>query len=71
MPQITDEATLRAMRRKNNPEGKPVGHYTGRCAYCHSSNLWDDCTAYGCKDCGALFMTGELIPVLIPNENRR
>ena len=45
-------------RQKNNPENEPVGHYTGRCMNCHSRNLWDDATAYGCNDCGALFITG-------------
>lgn len=38
-----------------NPERKPVGAYTGRCNRCESDDLWDDCTAYGCNNCGAVF----------------
>lgn len=40
------------LRRKNNPENKPTGPYTGRCSHCGSTNLWDDNLAYGCRDCG-------------------
>lgn len=47
-------ADLDALRRRNNPQGQPVGHHTGRCAHCGSSNLWDDNLAYGCNDCGAM-----------------
>lgn len=32
------------------------GHYTGRCGYCGSSNLWDDNHAYGCNDCGRFWI---------------
>ena len=46
-----------AMRR-NNPKNEPVGPYTGRCAKCGSKNLWDDETAYGCKDCGEVVCHG-------------
>lgn len=42
------------LRKMNNPEQKPVGDYTGRCARCGSSNLWDDNLAYGCNSCGAI-----------------
>ena len=45
---------LAALRRQNNPNKAPVGHHTGRCAHCGSSNLWDDNLAYGCNSCGAL-----------------
>lgn len=40
---------------KTNPECKPVGPYTGRCKRCQSDDLWDDCSAYGCNNCGAVF----------------
>lgn len=45
---------LARLRKKNNPNNEPVGHYTGRCAHCGSSNLWDDNLAYVCNDCGAM-----------------
>lgn len=45
---------LEILRRLNNPRNEPVGHYTGRCAHCGSSNLWDDNLAYGCNSCGAM-----------------
>lgn len=48
------ESELAALRRRNNPDNKPVGHFTGRCAHCGSKNLWDDNLAYGCGACGAL-----------------
>lgn len=38
-----------------NPQNKPTGAYTGRCARCGSNNLWDDATAYGCNNCGAVY----------------
>ena len=43
---------------QENPEREPTGHFTGRCGQCGSADLWDDCTAYGCNKCGALFVTG-------------
>ena len=58
-----DEAA--ALRPTNNPQGEPVGHFTGRCMRCGSTDLWDDNTAYGCDCCGA-FWTG-IEPRLIPN----
>lgn len=39
-----------------------VGDHTGRCYECGSRNLWDDMTAYGCKDCKWVRFTGELSP---------
>ncbi len=54
LPTRKTEAELVVMRQRNNPTNAPVGHHTGRCAYCGSSNLWDDNLAYGCSDCGAL-----------------
>lgn len=42
-----------ALQAVNNPKRKPVGHYTGRCAKCHSTNLGEDNLVYWCKDCGA------------------
>lgn len=50
----SDQRDLAALRRQKNPNGEPVGHYTGRCAHCGSSNLWDDNLAYGCNSCGAM-----------------
>lgn len=38
-----------------NPDGKPTGPFTGRCKRCGSDDLWDDCTAYGCNNCGAVY----------------
>lgn len=38
-----------------NPNNAPVGPYTGRCARCGSNDLWDDCSAYGCNNCGAVY----------------
>ena len=43
------------MKRVNNPEGKPTGHFTGRCMRCGSNDLWDDNSAYGCNKCGAFW----------------
>jgi len=53
-----DEAGRQRLRQIENPDNKPTGHFTGRCEQCGSTDLWDDCTAYGCNRCGALFMTG-------------
>lgn len=44
------EVNKRRQRLKNNPKEEGVGAYTGRCEHCHSSDLWDDETWYGCKD---------------------
>ncbi len=38
-----------------NPNNKPTGPFTGRCKRCGSNDLWDDCTAYGCNNCGAVY----------------
>lgn len=54
-PQLPQERSeLEALRRSNNPNNEPVGHFTGRCAHCGSSSLWDDNLAYGCNGCGAM-----------------
>lgn len=42
--------------RINNPNGEPVGHFTGRCFKCGSNDLWDDNMHYGCNKCGAFLM---------------
>ncbi len=42
-------------RSVTNPQNKPTGAYTGRCKRCGSDNLWDDVTAYGCNNCGAVY----------------
>lgn len=49
----TTEEQLRALRAKNNPTNEATGHFTGRCPFCGSDDLWDDNLAYGCNDCGA------------------
>ncbi len=54
LPCNKSEDELVSMRKQNNPQGLPVGHHTGRCAYCGSNNLWDDNLAYGCNSCGVL-----------------
>lgn len=38
-----------------NPNNEPVGHFTGRCMKCGSSDLWDDNLSYGCNNCGAFY----------------
>lgn len=54
-PRLPDNpAELAELRRKNNPGNEEVGHFTGRCAHCGSSDLWDDNLAYGCNSCGAM-----------------
>lgn len=54
LPCKKTEDQLIQMRKQNNPQGLPVGHHTGRCAYCGSNDLWDDNLAYGCNSCGAM-----------------
>lgn len=51
-PETADD--IRLMRLRNNPNHEPVGHFTGRCKRCGSSDLWDDNLAYGCNTCGAI-----------------
>jgi uncharacterized protein (DUF983 family) len=46
------------IKRRENPDNLPTGHYTGRCKRCGSSNMWEDFTAYGCNVCDALYVTG-------------
>jgi hypothetical protein len=54
-PRLPDnEEELRQLRRRNNPNGEPVGDHTGRCAHCGSDDLWDDNLAYGCNRCKAM-----------------
>lgn len=60
----------KAAMRRNNPKGEPVGHFTGRCYQCGSKDLWDDATAYGCNACDALYMTGNMGPIVISNAPR-
>jgi len=49
---------LRYLQQRYKPNNEPTGHYTGRCARCGSADLWDDCTAYGCNTCKAIYFTG-------------
>ena len=46
------------LQERENPRHEATGHYTGRCERCGSDDLWDDCTAYGCNRCGAIYFTG-------------
>lgn len=55
------------LREKHNPEGLPVGHFTGRCGNCHSDDLWDDATFYGCNCCGSMFSTENVPPRVVNN----
>ena len=48
------EEELQDLRKVNNPRSEPVGHFTGRCSFCGSNDLWDDNLAYGCNCCGAM-----------------
>lgn len=52
-PSVRTSDELERQRRQNNPHRQPVGHFTGRCAHCGSTDLWDDNMAYGCNKCGA------------------
>lgn len=45
---------LEELKKKNNPNNQPTGHFTGRCYKCGSDDLWDDNLAYGCNCCGAI-----------------
>lgn len=38
-----------------NPRNEPTGHFTGRCGRCGAKDLWDDNSAYGCNNCGAVY----------------
>lgn len=53
-PCIPSGPRLDQLRAQNNPQGEPVGAFTGRCAHCGSQDLWDDNLAYGCHTCGAI-----------------
>ena len=52
---LLDKKILEEIRFYHNPKKLSVGHYTGRCLYCHSNNLWDDMTTYGCNTCDAIY----------------
>lgn len=53
-----EESEKQDIRLRNNPNKEPVGHFTGRCKRCHSKDLWDDNSAYGCSCCKAIYFTG-------------
>ena len=54
-PKLPEKQTdLEDLRRRNNPDNKPVGPFTGRCEHCESADLWDDNWSYGCNSCGAM-----------------
>ncbi|MEK6936873.1 MAG: hypothetical protein AABW58_02270 [Nanoarchaeota archaeon] len=63
-----DPKVLEEIKKLNNPNNEPTGHFTGRCMRCYSNDLWDDATAYGCNFCDALYLTGHLYPQIIPNK---
>lgn len=65
MNQLLDNAQAEALRTSNNPDGKPTGHFTGRCMRCGSQDLWDDNLACGCNCCGGFWCGIE--PQLVPN----
>lgn len=44
--------------RSDETHSGRIGHYTGRCGHCGSSNLWDDNSAYGCNSCGRMWVGG-------------
>ncbi len=69
--QITNSTEITRLKEANNPDGKPVGHFTGRCMGCESDNLWSDDAAYGCKCCGAFYATGSIAPRMIENGTGR
>ena len=62
-----DELTIAQIRLAQNPEKREVGHYTGRCLYCHSNNLWDDASWYGCNTCDAMYGVGDMLPKIAMN----
>jgi hypothetical protein len=64
---VKNSAELERLQKENNPEGKPVGHYTGRCMDCASDKLWDDDSIYGCDCCGGMFHVGNSPPKIIEN----
>lgn len=63
------ENLIEKLQKQHNPNNEPVGHFTGRCEICHSKDLWDDVTAYGCNCCGAIFMN--IMPIVIENATGR
>jgi DNA-directed RNA polymerase subunit RPC12/RpoP len=65
---ITDDNELARLRKANNPNNDPTGHFTGRCGNCGSTDLWDDTTAYGCNCCGAAFATENMLPRYVCND---
>lgn len=62
MDDAYDEENKVVLLNANLPERKDethngiVGHYTGRCGKCGSSNLWDDNLSYGCNDYGRVWL---------------
>jgi hypothetical protein len=64
-----DIKILEEIKKINNPDNEQVGHYTGRCLYCHSNDLWSDMTAYGCTLCDSLYCVGDLPPRIVINQD--
>ena len=65
--ELVEEAKLERLRRMNNPDDLPTGPFTGRCANCGSSDLWDDATMYGCNCCEAIFSNLDPAPRIVEN----
>ena len=64
-----DLVLLEDIKKFNNPENKQIGHYTGRCMYCHSDDLWSDAVAYGCNLCDSMYFTSNLPPKIVKNND--
>jgi hypothetical protein len=52
---ILEEDNIKEIRKLFNPNREDTGNWTGRCDYCHSKDLWDDVSAYGCNTCSAVY----------------
>lgn len=50
---VAEQNRTNPQRTSHNPNAEPCGHFTGRCAKCGSTDLWDDNAHYGCNSCGA------------------
>ena len=56
---LEEERNRRSFGGNSNSNPRAgCGDYTGKCGACGSSDLWDDCSAYGCNSCGMVRFTG-------------
>ena len=53
------------IRKYTNPNKEEAGHFTGRCMNCHSNDLWDDATWYGCNFCDSMYSISNITPRII------